>query len=81
MERDNGDAAEEYMTLTTVSPSAGFYHSPGWNRDYPRVQILTVGDLLSGAGRVELPPAEFATFKQARKVKGEDEGEQGSLFG
>ena len=61
--------------------AAGFYHSPGWNRDYPRVQILTVGDLLSGAGRMELPPAEFATFKQARKVKGEDGGEQGSLFG
>lgn len=61
--------------------AAGFYHSPGWNRDYPKVQILTVGELLSGAGRVELPPAEFATFKQARKVKGEDGGEQGSLFG
>ena len=61
--------------------AAGFYHSPGWNRDYPRIQLLTVGDLLSGAARVELPPAEFQTFKQARKVKGEDGAEQGSLFG
>ncbi|MBE2192992.1 MAG: restriction endonuclease, partial [Anaerolinea sp.] len=22
--------------------SAGFYHSPGWDKDYPRVQILTI---------------------------------------
>ena len=27
----------------------------------------------------ELPTAEFATFKQARRLKGEDEGEQGEL--
>lgn len=26
----------------------GFYHSEGWNRDYPRIQILTVEDLLTG---------------------------------
>jgi site-specific DNA-methyltransferase (adenine-specific) len=61
--------------------AAGFYHSPGWNRDYPRVQILTVGGLLGGAERVELPAAEFATFKPARRVKAEDETEQGTLFG
>ncbi|MHB1318702.1 MAG: site-specific DNA-methyltransferase, partial [Anaerolineae bacterium] len=29
---------------------AGHYHSPGWNRDYPRLQIRTVAELLSGKG-------------------------------
>jgi hypothetical protein len=28
--------------------SAGFYHSPGWNKDYPRIQIITVLALLAG---------------------------------
>ena len=30
--------------------SAGFYHSPGWDRDYPRLQLLTVADLFAGQG-------------------------------
>ena len=60
--------------------AAGFYHSPGWGREYPRVQILTVRELLGG-GRAELPPAEYTTFKQAGKVKGGELGvEQKGLF-
>ena len=61
--------------------SAGFYHSPGWNRDYPRVQILTVRELLDGTRRPELPPAEFVTFKAAGRVKDTEGPEQASLFG
>lgn len=49
---------------------AGFYHSPGWNRDYPRIQIRTIEALLGGAG-IEMPPSSV-TFKQAERVK--DEG-------
>ena len=29
--------------------SAGFYHSPGSGQDYPRIQILTIEELLHGA--------------------------------
>ncbi|HOU12660.1 MAG TPA: DNA methyltransferase [Anaerolineae bacterium] len=47
--------------------SAGYYHSPAWNRDYPRLQILTIEELLKGAD-VKMPPASV-TFKQAEKVK------------
>ncbi len=43
------------------------YHSPGWGRDFPKVQILTIAGLLHGA-EVKMPPA-FGTFKQAQKVK------------
>lgn len=39
----------------------GLYHLPGWDRDYPRLQILTVVDLLSGA-EVKMLPAAI-TFK------------------
>ena len=47
----------------------GFYHSPGWNKDYPRLQILTVEDLLVGK-TVDLPP-NLQTYKQAGKAIGD----------
>ena len=59
--------------------AAGFYHSPGWNREYPRVQILTVRELLDGTKRPELPPAEYTTFRRAGKAK-EEGPEQKGLF-
>jgi site-specific DNA-methyltransferase (adenine-specific) len=46
--------------------TAGYYHSPGWNRDYPRIQILTVEELMHGK-KVEMP-SEWGTFKQAPKA-------------
>ncbi len=68
-------APSEAMKKETVA--AGFYHSPGWNRDYPRLQILTVSDLLTGE-RVQMPPTGV-TFKQAQKVEPKPEVEQGKL--
>ena len=47
--------------------SAGFYQSPGWGRNYPRIQILTIEELLHGAG-VKMPP-QHGTFKEAQKVQ------------
>jgi site-specific DNA-methyltransferase (adenine-specific) len=70
---------EPSRDMRTEAVTAGYYHSPGWNRDYPRVQILTIKALLDGTGRLETPPAEFTTFKQAQQVK-EDGSEQGKLF-
>jgi site-specific DNA-methyltransferase (adenine-specific) len=68
---------EPTREMRTEAVTAGYYHSPGWNQDYPKLQILTIKDLLSGAARVEMPPAEF-TFKQAQRVK--EESPQKSLF-
>ena len=70
---------ESTRDMRTEAATAGFYHSPGWNRDYPRVQILTVKGLLEGTARLEMPPAEFTTFKQAQQVK-EEEHTQKGLF-
>jgi len=53
--------------MGTEAVTAGSYHSPGWNRDYPRIQILTIADLLNGA-EIKMPGA-FGTFKQAEAVK------------
>jgi len=47
--------------------SAGYYTSELWQRDYPRIQILTVEQLFEGE-RVQMPPAH-GTFKKAEKVK------------
>jgi hypothetical protein len=33
----------------TEAVTAGYYHSPGWNQDYRRIQILAVESLLKGA--------------------------------
>jgi site-specific DNA-methyltransferase (adenine-specific) len=59
--------------MTTEAAAAGFYESPGWHQKYPRLQILTIEQLLHGA-QVQMPPA-YGTFKQAQKVK-KDEGVQ-----
>ena len=56
--------------------SAGFYYSPGWNQNYPRIQILTIEELLHNAG-VKMPP-QFGTFKQAQRVQ-QAEALQGEL--
>jgi site-specific DNA-methyltransferase (adenine-specific) len=62
--------------MLTEAISAGHYESPGWNQKYPRIQILTITELLKGA-EVNMPP-QYGTFKQTRKVR-ESGGEQPEL--
>ena len=63
--------------METEAVTAGFYESPGWGKSYPRMQILTIEQLLHGA-QVQMPPA-YGTFKQAAKVKAGSGPEQPSL--
>jgi DNA modification methylase len=51
--------------------SAGFYSSP-WGTKHPRLQIITIEELLAG-GRIDYPQSQAnVTFKKAvRKAKGE----------
>jgi len=51
--------------MITEAVSAGFYHSDFFNKDYPRIQILTVEDILAGRG-VSMP-SDSVTFKKAAK--------------
>ena len=69
---------EPSKDMTTEAVSAGFYHSNLWQKDYPRVQILTIEGLLAGKG-IDMPPySSGQTFKQAEKVK-KSTGKQGEL--
>ena len=51
--------------MRAEAASAGFYHSPNWNKDYPKLQILTIAELLNGAA-VQMPPTA-RTYKKAQK--------------
>ena len=53
--------------MKTEAISAGYYHSLGWNEDYPRIQILNIVELLHGA-KIQMPP-QYGTFKQAQRVQ------------
>ena len=80
VKRENA-AIGVFITLETPTQdmkkeavSAGYYHSSGWNKNYPSIQILTIVDLLRGA-EVQMPP-QFGTFKQAQRVRETDAEQQ-----
>jgi DNA modification methylase len=67
--------ATEPMRLEAVT--AGFYESAAWGKKYPKIQLLTVADLLAGK-QIDMPPIRQvnATFKKAPKaeaVQGEEQ--------
>lgn len=70
---------EPTKPMRQEAAGAGFYHSDLWNRDYPRVQILTIPELLNGK-QIDMPPIQQVnqTFKRARRMK-KDEGDQMGL--
>jgi len=43
------------------------YVSPRWNREYPKIQVLTVEELLRGK-KPDMPPA-LSPFQEAPKVE------------
>jgi hypothetical protein len=50
--------------------SAGFYKSPAYqDRAFPRIQILTIEEILVGKG-IEYPRLLEVTYKQAPRAKG-----------
>lgn len=64
--------------MQTEAVSAGFYRSP-LGKDYPKIQILTIEQLLQGA-QVEMPPT-YTTFKQAERVRGAADAVENQLPG
>ena len=57
---------------------SGSYHSKIWQQDFPRLQIITIEQLLAGA-QIKMPPRSASTtFRKAEKVKKVD-GKQGEL--
>ncbi len=64
--------------MRTEAAGAGFYDSP-WGTRHPRLQLLTVEQLLAGK-KVDLPQTgDLRTYKKAQKVKGSPD-KQEELF-
>ena len=83
LEREGG-AIGVFITLEKASShmideatSAGFFTSEHFGK-FPRVQILTIEDLLSGK-TLQMPPSLERTFKQAERVD-EENRDQPDLF-
>ena len=51
--------------------AAGFFHSDLWAREFPKIQLRTVGEMLSGNG-FELPPrpADYQPAQRVRRPQG-----------
>ncbi len=64
--------------MCTEAVSAGSYHSPLWDRDYTKIQIMTIEELLQGKA-IDMPPAT-SPYAKAPKVS-KKEGEQIALEG
>ena len=64
------DKEAETKAIRKEEASSGFYKSPWQERPYPRLQILTIEELLSGK-RIDCPPLGQVnvTFKKAPKAK------------
>jgi len=65
--------------MKVEAADAGYYHSPIYDEDYPKIQILTIEELLGGK-TVDMPSQTQTnvTFTKAQKIT-QKEGEQLSL--
>jgi DNA modification methylase len=72
---------EPTQQMRAEAADAGFYQSPGWNKNYPKLQILSVPDLLAGKG-IDMPPLQYVnrTFKKAPRAKGKSPKNLGLLL-
>ena len=63
--------------MLTEAASSGLFHSHVWDRDYPKVQIRTIAQMLKGPG-FDLPPVPSA-YQSAQRIR-PSLGEQGILM-
>lgn len=66
--------AQPTEPMRVEAVGAGSYHSPLWNRDYPKIQILTIEELLQGK-KVSMPPTSIEFLPKAPRIS-KGEGEQ-----
>ena len=72
---------EPTKPMRQEATEAGFFASTVWTKQYPRLQILTVAELLDGR-QVERPPtlALDATFRRAPKAERKAQGQNEMKF-
>jgi DNA modification methylase len=85
VEREHADIGlliclnEPTRAMRTEAAGAGFYESP-WKTKHPKIQILTIEELLAEK-MLDLPPSrDMRTFKKAPKVKKNPSGGMQSMF-
>ena len=65
--------------MRTEAAGAGFYESP-WQTKHPKIQILTIEELLAGK-TIDIPPSrDIRTFKKAPKAKKKPSGGMQNMF-
>ena len=67
---------EPTREMRLEATTAGMYRI--WERDYPKIQIVSIWELLEEGRKRALPPLVMPTFQQAERVK-ERWGEQMTL--
>ena len=84
------DKAEIGVFITLEEPSsemeleattAGVYTSPIDGRDYLRIQILTIAELLEEGKKPMLPLLILSPYQQAERIPDKKAAEQQELFG
>jgi DNA modification methylase len=63
---------EPTKPMLTEAVTAGFFESKTWGKKYPKIQILTIAELLAGK-KIEMPPIRQVgvTFRKAERFKGD----------
>ena len=69
---------EPTAPMRSEAASGGFFHSELWQREFPKIQLRTVSEMLDGKG-FELPPRP-AAYQPAQRVR-RSQGRQASLDG
>ncbi len=72
---------EATKEMQLEATTAGFYTSPIDGRDYPRIQILTIRELLEEHKKPMLPLLILPTYQQAERISAKKAAEQKELFG
>ena len=57
--------------MRTEVVNSGFYHSEVWQKDYPKIQIRTVAELIEGKS-FDLPP-HLSMYQAAERVQGAED--------
>lgn len=72
---------EPTQPMKQEAAEAGFWRSQNGQGDYPRIQILSIRELLEERKRPELPKLMYRAYQRAEKVQQPNAAEQRSLFG
>jgi DNA modification methylase len=72
---------EPTSEMQLEATTAGFYTSPIDGRDYPRIQILTIRELLEEHKKPMLPLLILSPYQQAERIPAKKAAEQQEMFG